>query len=352
MTTLTVDELYIKRCIELARLGKGKVAPNPMVGSVIVYNNQIIGEGYHMKYGGPHAEVNAINSVADKSVLSQSTIYVSLEPCAHYGKTPPCADLIIKHKIPKVVVGMQDPFAKVNGEGIKRIKKTGSKVIVGVLQDQCEDLNKPFITFHQKKRPHIILKWAQTSDGFIDKIRNKNDSQEPNWITNEVCRTLVHKWRAESQAILIGTNTALIDNPKLNVRSWIGNSPLRVVLDRALRLPQKLSIFDQSIPTIVINEKENKTDHNLEFIKVEFDNKLLDSILNILYKRDIQSLFIEGGQVTLQHFIDKNLWDEARVFTGKINFNEGIRSPNISQPATKQINIDKALLEIYIRNTK
>lgn len=352
MTTLNTDELYIKRCIELARLGQGKVAPNPMVGSVIVYNKEIIGEGYHREYGGPHAEVNAINSVSDKSKLSQSTIYVSLEPCAHHGKTPPCADLIIKHKIRRVVIGMQDPFAKVNGEGIKRISDSGAEVIVGVLQSECEKLNQPFITYHKKQRPYIILKWAQTSDGFIDKDRNSNDPQQPNWITNEVCRSLVHKWRSESQAILVGTNTSLIDNPKLNVRSWTGKSPLRVILDKSLRLPNNLHIFDQSIPTLIINEVKNENKENLEFLKLDFTSGILKNVLHVLYERNIQSLFVEGGQQVLQNFIDQNLWDEARVFTGKTKFYNGVKSPVFYAVANNSSQFDNSILNTYINNNK
>lgn len=318
------------RCLQLALKGKGRVAPNPMVGSVIVHNNVIIGEGYHKKCGDVHAEVNAINSVIDKSLLSESTIYVSLEPCAHFGKTPPCSDLIISHKIPNVIIGMQDPFSKVNGLGIKRMKDSGCNIKVGSLEDKCLELNKEFITFHTKKRPYIILKWAQTLDGLIDKVRNDDDDQKPNWITNEVCRSLVHKWRTEVQAIMVGTNTAKIDNPKLNIRSWSGNSPLRIVIDRNLKLPKNLNLFDQTLPTLVLNELKNGKDNNTEFYKIKFNNTFIKNLMLLLFERNIISLFIEGGKDFLNSFINENYWDEARIFTGNSYFNKGIKAPIVN----------------------
>ncbi len=347
MNNKNSDELFMLRCIQLAEKGKGNVAPNPMVGAVIVYEGKIIGEGYHMQYGEAHAEVNAINSVYDKSLLQKSTIYVSLEPCAHFGKTPPCADLIASHKIPRVVIGMQDPFAKVNGLGIKKLKNAGCDVKVGVLEKECRGLNKEFITFHAKKRPYIILKWAQTTDGFIDKIRTDADEQKPNWITNEVCRSLVHKWRTEVQAIMVGTNTVAIDNPKLNIRSWAGKSPLRIVIDKDLKLPENLFLFDKTVPTIVLNKIKNKQENNIEYKKLDFSENFLNELIDFLYKKEINSLFVEGGQQLLNSFIENNLWDEARIFTGNIEFKKGISSPQITGKIISEDSVGNSMLAIY-----
>ncbi len=333
------DKIIMRRCIELAKMGMGYVAPNPMVGSVIVHNNKIIGEGYHKKYGEAHAEVNAINSVINKSLLTESTIYVTLEPCAHFGKTPPCADLIIKHKIPNIVIGMKDPFAKVNGLGIEKLKNAGCSVKVGILENECKILNKPFITFHEKQRPYIILKWAQTLDGFIDKERDKNSKQLPNWITDEVCRAMVHKWRAESQGIMAGPNTIITDNPKLNVRSWKGNQPIRLIIDRYLRLPQELHIFDKSQETWVFNTKKDDKNDNLYHIKIS-ENGFIEKIFSYLHTKNIQSVFVEGGGLIHQTLINSDLWDEARIFTGNVSFKNGVKAPKINGEVitTKKIN--------------
>jgi diaminohydroxyphosphoribosylaminopyrimidine deaminase/5-amino-6-(5-phosphoribosylamino)uracil reductase len=351
MNNKSHNKLFMRHCIRLAEKGRGNVAPNPMVGAVIVYNNKIIGEGYHRKYGEAHAEVNAINSVSDKSLLQKSTIYVSLEPCAHFGKTPPCADLIVSYKIPRVVIGMQDPFAKVNGLGIKKLESAGCNVTVGVLEKECENLNKEFITFHTKKRPYIILKWAQTIDGFIDKTRTGNDKQKPNWITDEICRSLVHKWRTEIQAIMVGTNTAAIDNPKLNVRLWEGNSPLRIVIDKNLKLSENLFLFDKTVPTIVLNEVKNSNYNNIEYKKINFSNNFLNNLMDILYKKGINSLFVEGGLQLLNSFIENNLWDEARIFTGNIEFKEGVVAPDIKGKKTSINNIGNSILSVYHPNS-
>ena len=325
-----IHEFYIKRCIELAKNGLGTTYPNPLVGSVIVYNNEIIGEGWHRKSGEPHAEVNAINSVKDKSLLSKATIYVSLEPCNHFGKTPPCCDLIIKHKISNVVVGTIDPNSKVSGTGIKRLKENGANVTVGVLEKECNKLNKRFFTFHNKKRPYIILKWAESQDGFIAPLTK--DKKEPIWISNEFSRQLVHKWRSEEQAILVGTNTVLDDNPKLDVRDWKGQNPTRVILDRTGRIDKNHHIKDGQIKTVIITEQENLTSgENCINENAIFDIKLTKTIANISYKYGIQSILIEGGKQTLQSFIDDNLWDEARVFIGNINLKSGIKAPILSE---------------------
>lgn len=323
-------EKYMQRCIDLGHLGAGYVSPNPMVGAVIVHQDRIIGEGYHKKYGQAHAEVNAVNEVIDNfndyaELLSQSTIYVSLEPCAHYGKTPPCADLIIKHRIPKVVIGCRDPFAQVNGRGIEKLQDADIEVTVGVLEQECLELNKRFFTRVQKQRPYITLKWAQTADGFFAPA----DSSQF-WITGPEARKLVHKWRAEEDAVLVGKLTAKIDNPQLNVREWPGRSPKRVVIDRRLELSHDLHLFDNSMETFVFNEIKTDIEDKIKYIALEdFNNFVPQYILFQLYLQDIQSVIIEGGAATLQAFIDAGLWDEARVFTGTDSLKEGIKSPVI-----------------------
>jgi len=329
MDSKNQHEFFMSRCLQLAQKGRGNVAPNPLVGAVIVHNGRIIGEGFHKKFGEAHAEVNAINSVNDKALLSQSTIYVTLEPCAHFGKTPPCADLIINNKIPKVVIGMRDPFAKVNGLGIKKLEQAGCIVEVGVLKDKCMELNREFIVFHTKKRPYIILKWAQTLDGFIDKNRTPDEPMHPNWITNEICRVLVHKWRSETKAIMVGTNTVKIDNPELNVRSWAGKSPLRIIIDKDLSLSNNLKVFDNRHKTLVLNQIKNETVDNTEFYKIGFGEKFIPDLLKILHMRNISSLFVEGGQALLNSFINEGYWDEARIFTGNKYFYSGIEAPKI-----------------------
>lgn len=320
---MKTHDIYIKRCIELAKNGLGTTYPNPLVGSVIVYNNEIIGEGWHRKSGEPHAEVNAINSVKDKSLLSKSTIYVSLEPCSHFGKTPPCCDLIIANKIPNVVIGTIDPFAKVAGTGIKKLIEAGKNVTVGILEDECNELNKRFFTFHNKKRPYIILKWAESEDGFIAPL--SKEKKEPVWITNEFSRQLVHKWRSEEQAILVGTNTVIEDNPSLTTRDWSGNHPIRIVLDQNNRISKESHIFDNQVKSITIN-KEN----------INFNNNIALEITDFLFNEGIQSVIIEGGRQTLQTFIDANIWDEARVFRGEIYFKSGTKAPTISEENSKK----------------
>ncbi|MDB5115185.1 MAG: ribD 2 [Mucilaginibacter sp.] len=320
----------MQRCLDLAALGMGNVSPNPMVGAVIVHNDRIIGEGYHQKYGEAHAEVNAVNQVIARfddavDLLKQSTIYVSLEPCAHYGKTPPCADLIIKHRIPKVVVGCRDPFDQVDGKGIEKLKDAGIEVIVGVLEEECKWLNRRFFTRVQKHRPYIILKWAQTEDGFF-----APDDHQQYWITGPESRKLVHQWRGEEDAVLVGTHTVAIDNPQLNVRYGNGKSPKRVVIDRKLTLDKGLNIFDQSVETLVFNEVKTDIDGKNKYIALEdFDRYVPQYILYQLYLQDIQSVVIEGGAYTLNTFIEAGLWDEARIFTGNTTLLKGIKAPQI-----------------------
>ena len=321
-----IHENYINRCIQLAKNGLGTTYPNPLVGSVIVYNNKIIGEGWHQKSGEPHAEVNAINSVKDKSLLTKATIYVSLEPCSHFGKTPPCCDLIIKHKIPNIVVGTIDPNSKVSGAGIKRLRENGANVTVGVLEKECNELNKRFFTFHQNKRPYIILKWAESQDGFIAPLTK--DKKEPVWISNEFSRQLVHKWRSEEQAILVGTKTVLVDNPKLDVRDWTGKNPIRIVLDKSGKIDKNYYVKNDLIKTIIITEQENLTSsENCIYENAIFDTKLTKTIADISYKYGIQSILIEGGKQTLQSFIDGDFWNEARVFIGKSHLKSGVKAP-------------------------
>lgn len=317
----------MNRCMELARQGAGNVSPNPMVGAIIVHNNKIIGEGYHQNYGGPHAEVHAINSVSDPHLLKESTIYVTLEPCAHFGLTPPCADLIVEKQLKKAVIGTIDPFAKVAGKGIEKLKKAGIEVVTGVLENECRELNKRFFTFHKKKRPYIILKWAQTLDGFIDVERKEIDFGEPTWITGEKALRRVHEIRAVEDAILIGTNTALKDNPSLTVRHCEGRNPIRLVLDNKLRLPKNLNLFDNKVKTIVFNSIQNKEIGNTVFVKIDFRKNLLDQILKEIYHFNFLSVIIEGGKQLLETFIQANTWDETHLFVGNKNFYSGIRAP-------------------------
>ena len=326
---MNTNEKYIRRCIELAQNGLGTTYPNPMVGSVIVYEGKIIGEGWHKKSGEPHAEVNAVNSVKDKSLLKKSTIYVSLEPCSHFGKTPPCCNLIIENEIPNVVIGTVDPNIKVAGNGIKKLMEAGINVTVGILETECNGLNKRFFKFHEKKRPYIILKWAESQDGFIAPLTKSE--QKPVWITNEFSRQLVHKWRSEEQAILVGTNTVIDDNPKLDVRDWSGNNPVRIVLDQNNRIPKDSNIFDNQVKTIVFSSSNaliNKENSNFEVI--DFGQNITKQIIDTLYKHQIQSVIIEGGRQTLQTFIDENLWDEARLFIGNNPFENGTKAPIIA----------------------
>ena len=307
----------------------GTTYPNPLVGSVIVFENQIIGEGWHRKAGEPHAEVNAIHSVKDKSLLSKATIYVSLEPCSHFGKTPPCCDLIIANKIPNVVIGTVDPNEKVAGKGIQKLIVAGINVTIGVLEEECLELNKRFFTFHQKKRPYIILKWAESADGFIAPL--SKDEQKPVWITNLYSRQLVHKWRTEEQGILVGTQTVLDDNPSLNVRDWQGNNPVKIILDRQNRLPEELAVFNSAEKRIVLSEtKRTFKNNNCLSEVIDFSKNLAQKICNVLFQHNIQSVIIEGGARTLQTFIDANLWDEARIFKGTSSFTQGINAPKIS----------------------
>ena len=316
---------YMGRCLELAAKGLGNVAPNPMVGCVIVHNDVIIGEGYHQKYGEAHAEVNAIASVADKSLLTESTVYVSLEPCTHQGKTPPCSDLLITHKVKRVVVGCLDSNPLVGGKGIEKLRNAGIEVITGILENEARELNKRFFTYHEKQRPYIILKWAQTNDGFISRI--SPFTREENWITNKKSQQLVHTWRAQEQAILVGTNTALLDNPSLTVRLAEGKNPARILIDKDLKVPVTNVIFNSEAETIVFTEMDRSSRNNISYHKIDFTKNIIPQILDVLFHLKITSIIIEGGTHTLQSFIDQNIWDEARVFTTEKYFYVGIKTP-------------------------
>lgn len=368
---MTKHEKYIHRCIELAKNGITTARPNPSVGAVIVYKDKIIGEGFTSVYGGSHAEVNAIASVKNKALLKEATIYVTLEPCAHFGKTPPCANLIVKHKIPNIVIGSIDTNTLVSGKGIEILKNAGCNVIVGVLDEECKEHHKRFFTVQNKKRPYIILKWAETQDGFI--APETKDEQKPVWISNTYSQQLVHKLRAEEHAILVGTNTVIADNPKLNVRSWYGNNPIRVVLDKSLRIPENLNVLDGSVKTIVITDNkklkvesiqsqelriksQEKKNSNQQLLSnneqsiiecIDFSSRVAEQITTILQKHKIQSIIIEGGKQTLQTFIDANLWDEAMVFVGENTFSAGVKGPKISKKISKQKSIDTDVLKIY-----
>jgi len=334
-------------CLELARMGAGNVSPNPMVGCVIVHNGIIIGEGYHEKYGESHAEVNAIKAVKTPGLLKESTLYVSLEPCAHFGLTPPCSDLIIEKKIPNVVIGTIDSFAKVAGKGIERMNKAGINVKLGIFEKECREINKRFFTFHEKKRPYILLKWAETTDGFIDFDRTKNQFGEPSWITGENALIKVHRMRAEEDAILVGTNTALKDNPSLTVRHCEGRNPLRLVIDNRLRLPENLNLFDGTVRTIVFNSLKAEENRNIEFVRIDFHKKIIPQILKNLYQQNIQSLIVEGGKQLLESFIEANLWDEAFRFVGNKHFTSGIKAPHISGTIIHSEMIDSDQLFVY-----
>ncbi len=337
----------MRRCIQIASNALGSAMPNPMVGCVIVHNQCIIGEGYTSAYGGNHAEVNAINSVKDKLLLNKATLYVTLEPCSHFGKTPPCSDLIIKHKIPNVVISTIDTHSKVAGKGIKKLKDAGCQVTVGVLENESQKHHRRFFTFHNKNRPYIILKWAQTSDGFI--APEKALERAPVWITNSYSRQLVHKWRAEEQAILVGNKTVIEDNPKLTIRDWSGTDPVRILIDLSNKTPEDSSILDKTIKTIVITSANHKKQSSdiLLYETISSGNNVVHEICNILHKHEIQSVIIEGGSYTIQSFIDANLWDEARVFHGTNTFKKGVKAPILEVKPISEEKIMTDTLKIY-----
>ena len=334
---MTTHETYIQRCIDIAKNGLGNTAPNPMVGCVIVHEGKIISEGYTSAYGGNHAEVNAINAAADKALLREASLYVTLEPCSHYGKTPPCSDLIVKFGIPNVIIGCVDDNEEVAGKGIAKLRQSGCNVTIGVLETECKQHHKRFFAFHNKKRPYIILKWAETSNGFIAPLAK--DKKEPVWITNEFSRQLVHKWRSEEQAILVGTTTVTEDNPSLTVRDWTGKQPIRIVIDKQHKLLKNHAVFNSDAETIIISEDT-----------INFSQPIGTQIAKLLHARDINSVIIEGGAKTLQTFINENLWDEARVFTGTSMFDNGTKAPKFSGKLISEAFILNDILKQYVNN--
>jgi diaminohydroxyphosphoribosylaminopyrimidine deaminase/5-amino-6-(5-phosphoribosylamino)uracil reductase len=339
-------EKFMRRCLELAALGKGNVAPNPMVGCVITVGDKIIAEGYHEFFGGPHAEVNAFSKIKDKELLSNAIVYVSLEPCSHFGKTPPCSDLLISSGVKCVVVGCRDSNPAVGGKGIEKLKRAGIEVIEGILEEECRILNKRFFTFHEKQRPYVVLKWAQTLDGYLDKVRDNNE-HGINWITAETTKSLVHKWRSEEQSILVGRNTIINDNPSLTVREYHGRNPIRIVIDSQLQISGDLNIYSNAAPTIVFNRVKNEQKENVEWVKISETST--SKILEELYKRGIYSVFVEGGSRTLQYFIIDNVWDEARVIVGNTKFSEGVKAPVMNKIPSDSFNFGEDKVYIYFR---
>lgn len=349
---MTTDEQYMQRCLELARLGAGAVSPNPMVGSVVVHNGKIIGEGFHQYYGGPHAEVNALASVAHKSLLKEATVYVNLEPCSHFGKTPPCADLLIQQNVKEVVVGMIDPFAAVSGTGIQKLEAAGMAVRVGILEDECKELNKRFITYHTSQRPYIILKWAQTQDGKIApdaSLMSKEIFAEKRKITGAAVQALVHQWRGEEDAVLVGTNTVAMDDPELNTRAFPGKNPLRITLDRTGKLNPGLKFFDGKQPSLIFTENETlqAPNEHTTYCVIDFTQPVWPQICDELYARRIQSVIVEGGAVTLHSLIEAGLWDEAQVFQTTAIMGEGIQAPAVSGKVKDRCKIENTELTIY-----
>lgn len=342
----------MKRCLELAVLGAGKTSPNPMVGAVIVQNGEIIGEGYTSPYGGPHAEVNAVRSVIDqvgeakaRELFSESTIYVSLEPCAHFGKTPPCADMIVDMGFKEAVIACLDPFAKVNGLGLKKLQDAGIRTEVGVMEDDAKWVNRRFFTKLKEFRPYVILKWAETADGYFAPVSGQR------WISNQASKQLVHKWRSEEDAILVGKRTAELDNPSLTVRECKGRNPKRILIDKNLELAESLSIFDEAAETIIFNAKKTDWQGNRKYIELEnFDLYLPQQILYQLYLMDVQSIIVEGGRKTLDLFIQAGLWDEARVFVGAESWAEGIQAPKLIGDLKEEIQVGSDQLKIYLPN--
>ncbi len=340
------------RCLQLAKNGLGSTYPNPMVGCILVHDDLIIGEGWHQKIGQPHAEVNAILNVENPKLLKESTLYVSLEPCSHFGKTPPCADFIISKRIKNVVIGSLDSNPKVSGNGIQKLKDADCEVITNVLRDECAELNKRFFTFHNKKRPYIILKWAQTLDGFIAPEKNEIKTiseKKPFWITCTLSRQRAHQFRAEEHAILVGTKTVIEDNPELTTRAWEGKNPIRIVLDRTLKIPKQASILNNKAKTLVFTEIDTDNAENIIFEKIDFSSNIATQVCASLHKHQIQSVIIEGGAKTLQTFIDENMWDEAFVFTGNKKFKKGIKSPLFSGEILSKEKIESDLL-VHFKN--
>ena len=342
--------LYMQRCLQLAEKGRGYTGLNPMVGCVIVHNDSIIGEGFHKKYGMPHAEVEAVHSVSDMSLLSSSVLYVSLEPCCHQGKTPPCTSLIISHKIPTVVVAVRDPNPKVGGKGIELLRSAGIEVIENVLSDDAQALNVRFFTYHNKKRPYVILKWAQSADGFLDCEPCSNDYRQ-NWISNEYSTQIVHKWRAEEMGILVGRTTAQRDNPSLTTRLWDGNHPVKILIDPKLKILHDSNIYNVQSPLVVIHDIQMETPlrkfSHVTYRGIDFLNNVAQAVLNVLFEEGINSVIVEGGRMTLDTFLTSGLWDEARIIHGKTIFKKGTQAPLLKQTPYKKEIIGCDCIEYY-----
>ncbi|HIA07388.1 MAG TPA: bifunctional diaminohydroxyphosphoribosylaminopyrimidine deaminase/5-amino-6-(5-phosphoribosylamino)uracil reductase RibD [Flavobacteriales bacterium] len=337
-----MDELFMKRCLELAILGKGCVAPNPMVGCVIVYGGNIIGEGYHEKFGEAHAEVNAISAVSDPQLMAKSTLYVNLEPCRHIGKTAACADLILNSNIPKVVIGCRDANPAVHGGGVEYLEENSCEVVLGMKEVECLELNRRFFTFHQKQRPYIILKWAESRDGFIAPA-----DQKQQWITGDESKRLVHKWRTEEQAIMVGTNTAVVDNPALTARVWLGENPIRITVDNKGRIPTTSQILNDEAETIIYSDRVIEGGRTAKYVEVAGGTEQLPAIMADLHKREVTSLMVEGGQQLLNSFIKCGLWDEARVFTGTTDFIEGSKAPQLGSEHHDEEAVGDDTLRLY-----
>ena len=350
-----VENKYMARCISLARNGTGNVAPNPMVGAVIVHQGKIIGEGYHRKYGEAHAEVNAIASVRDESLLKEATIYVSLEPCSHYGKTPPCAELIIKKQIPRVVIGCLDPFPEVSGRGVRMLREAGVEVVTDVMEEEARELNRVFMTFQEKRRPYIYLKWAQSADGFMDRLRTNNSLPAVVLSSSETLRR-VHHLRANVAAIMVGTQTALLDNPSLTVRHWAGKSPVRVVLDRTLRIPPHYHLLDGAVKTLVFTAVEAVSRENVEYVTIDFGQPVLPQVMHELYVRKLDSLMVEGGATLLGHFLEDGLWDQMLVETAPVNLESGVKAPDLSRVASLSLTgmkkVEDHIISVFLRKNQ
>ena len=345
------QEKFMKRCLELAKNGLGLVYPNPMVGCVIVHHDRIIGEGWHQKAGCSHAEVRAIKAVKDKSLLPKATLYVNLEPCSHHGRTPPCADLIIQKGIKNVVIGAVDSNSQVGGKGIKKLRERGVEVVTGVLNSSSRELNKRFFTFHEKKRPYVILKWAQSNDGYIFPEASTVEKGKPVWISNPYSLQRVHQWRAEEASILVGTRTVQQDNPKLNVRDFAGNAILRITIDRRLELNATVNFLDGSSETIIYNEVKEERNNGVAYVKLDFSTEIVPQIMEHLHSIDVQSLIVEGGAYTLNAFIASGCWDEARVFQAEHSFGDGLRAPLLNALLLSDEQIGNNLLRTY-KNTE
>lgn len=341
---------FMRRCIELASKAEGLTYPNPMVGSVIVHNGRIIGEGFHLRAGGPHAEVNAINAVTDNTKLKSSTLYVNLEPCSHFGKTPPCCDFIISHSIPRIVIGTVDTSEKVSGKGIVKLRNAGCEIITGVIEEECRRLNRRFFTFYEKKRPYVVLKWAQSADGYLDMFRAEDHKTGPNWITGKPEKVLVHKWRASEQSILVGAGTVRTDDPKLNVRDWTGTNPLRMILSSSGSLYKELDPDETSGTVLVFTHNKDSDIENAIKVKLDINKPSSQQIAGYLFNLGIQSILIEGGAKVLDHFLSTELWDEARVFTGAGVFRRGVRAPQMTGDPISKTVFRGSILEVYMKN--